>query len=128
MPNYKLLPQTVAAITSRSKEYWDKQRPELFRLKQCYETRMWDDRMGYDDRNFTSMAGINVEVPVGYETVETLMASLFTRQPGVVIRPGIQGSGSPEKAEALINNWTMRNRRVIEDAARLALIYPMSFV
>jgi hypothetical protein len=128
MPSYKLLPQTVAAIASRSKDYWDKQRPELFRLKQCYETRMWDDRMGYDDRNFSPMQGINVEVPVGYETVETLMASLFTRQPGVVIRPGIQGTGSPEKAEALINNWTMRNRRVIEDAARLALIYPMSFV
>lgn len=128
MPKYTLLPQTVAAITSRHKTYWDKQRPELFRLKQCYETRMWDDRTGSDDRGFSSQAGINIEVPVGYETVETLMASLFTRQPGVVIRPGIQGNGSPDKAEALINNWTMRNRRVIEDAARLALIYPMSFV
>lgn len=128
MPNYSLKPQTLAAIASRHKEWWDKQRAELYRLKACYETRIWDDRMGYDDRNFTPMEGINVEVPVGYETVESIMASLFTRQPGVVIRPGLQGTGSPEKAEALINNWTLRNRRVLEDAARLALIYPMSFV
>lgn len=128
MPAYKLKPQTVATITSRHRDYWDRQRPELYRLKACYETRIWDDRMGYDDRNFSPMEGINVEVPVGYETVESAMASLFTRQPGVVIRPGLQGTGSPEKAEALINNWTLRNRRVIEDSARLALIYPASFV
>ena len=129
MPSYKLSPKTVANIAARSKDYWDRHRPELFRLKQCYETRIWQDDRGFDTKQYTApMEGINIEVPVGYETVESLMSSLFTRQPGVVIRPGIQGAGSPEKAEALINNWTMRNRRVIEDAARLALIYPMSFV
>lgn len=128
MPTYKLKPGTVANLASRHKDYWERQRPELYRLKACYETRIWDNSQGYDTRNFTPEQGINVEVPVGYETVESAMASLFTRQPGVVIRPGIQGSGSPEKAEALANNWTMRNRRVIEDSARLALIYPMSFV
>lgn len=125
---YKLKPKTLAQLSERHKAYWEKQRPELYRLKACYETRIWDNRLGYDDRNYTPLEGINIEVPVGYETVESSMASLFTRQPGVVIRPGIQGTGSPEKAEALINNWTLRNRRVIEDSARLALIYPMSFV
>jgi hypothetical protein len=126
---YKLKAGTISTIASRHKDWWDRQRGELYRLKQCYETRIWDNSSGYDNRNYTSsLEGINIEVPVGYETVESAMASLFTRQPGVVIRPGIQGSGSPEKAEALINNWTLRNRRVIEDSARLALIYPMSFV
>lgn len=128
MPTYKLKPGTVANLAARHKDYWDRQRPELYRLKACYETRIWDNSQGYDSRNFTPDQGINIEVPVGYETVESAMASLFTRQPGVVFRPGIQGAGSPEKAEALANHWTMRNRRVIEDSARLALIYPMSFV
>ena len=128
MPRYTLSPKTMANIAARHKDWWDRQRPELFRLKQCYETRIWDNSNGYDTRNYSPMEGINIEVPVGYEHIESIMASLFTRQPGVVIRPGLQGTGSPEKAEALFNNWSLRNRKLIEDAARLALIYPMSFV
>ena len=128
MPSYKLSPQTVAAISGRHKSYWDTQRPELFRLKNCYETRIFSGGDESSTRSFNDIGGVVIEVPVGYESVETLMASLFTRQPGVSIRPGIQGTGNAEKAGAIINNWTLRNRRIIEDAARLALIYPMSFV
>lgn len=128
MPKYTLTPATMANISAQHKAFWDRQRPELFRLKQCYETRIWDNSGGLDMKGPSAMEGINIEVPVGYEHIESIMASLFTRQPGVVIRPGIQGTGSPEKAETLINNWSLRNRKLIEDAARLALIYPMSFI
>ena len=128
MANYKLSPATVQSITGRHKSYWDGQRPELFRLKNCYETRIFSGGEDSSSRSFNDIGGVVIEVPVGYESVETLMASLFTRQPGVSIRPGIQGTGNAEKASAIINNWTLRNRRIIEDAARLALIYPMSFV
>lgn len=128
MPAYKLTPSTVQSITGRHKSYWDLQRPELFRLKNCYETRIFSGGEDSSSRSFNDIGGVVIEVPVGYESVETLMASLFTRQPGVSIRPGIQGTGNAEKASAIINNWTLRNRRIIEDAARLALIYPMSFV
>lgn len=134
MAGYELKAKTVAQIAARHKAYWDTQRPELFRLKQCYETRIWQSNgnNGSTTLGHHSLAadinGINIEVPVGYEHIESLMASLFTRQPGVTIRSGITGSGTPKKAEALFNNWCMRNRKMIEDASRLALIYPMSFV
>ena len=124
---YKLTASTIANLAGRHKDYWDRNRGELYRLKQCYETRIWDHSRGYESRVAPS-EGINIEVPVGYEHIEGVQAALFTRQPGCVVRAGLTGHGSPEKAEALLNNWTARNRQVIESASRLALIYPMSFV
>lgn len=133
MAGYELKAKTVAQIAARHKAYWDTQRPELFRLKQCYETRIWQSNHNNGAHAVghslvADVNGINIEVPVGYEHIESLMASLFTRQPGVAIRSGITGSGTPKKAEALFNNWCIRNRKMVEDTSRLALIYPMSFV
>ena len=76
-------------------------------------------RDGYDTRG-----QLMVETSRAYELVESYVASLFMRDPAVVVRGDLRGRGDQDKAQALANDWLAHVRRQMEDALRLSIIYP----
>ncbi len=107
-----------AAIYDQHESYWDDRRAEMRRLRHAYLMRFWD-RADVDD-------SLLIETARGYELVESFIASLFVRDPSVVVKPDIHGNGNPSASEKVVNRWLRKRRAAIEDGLRLALIYPFS--
>jgi hypothetical protein len=106
------------SIYDKHERYWEDRRPELRRLRNAYQMRYWM-RTNYDQRG-----EMLVETSRAYELVESYVASLFMRDPAVVVRGDLRGRGDQDKAQALANDWLTHVRRQMEDALRLAIIYP----
>jgi hypothetical protein len=121
---YELTPKSVKAIAEAHEKYWDDYRHELYKYKAAYETQFWNERGS--DGSMDQQLYVQTSDAYGY--IESYISSLFTRNPGVIVKSGVRGKGKPKVAEAVVNNFLQRQRNTIEDAARLALIYPMSFV
>ena len=100
--------------------YWDERRSEMRRLRNAYANRYWDK--DHDP------AQVLIEVPRAYEYVEGFLASLFARNPAIVAKADIRGRGIPSKVQSLANEFLKVTRTQIEDACRLAIIYPNSFI
>lgn len=113
-----LTPSTCRSIYDKHERYWEDRRPELRRLRNAYQMRFWV-RTNYDPRQ-----ELLVETSRAYELVESYVASLFMRDPAVVVRGDLRGRGDQDKAQALANDWLTHVRRQMEDALRLAIIYP----
>jgi len=108
-------------------EFWDKQRSELERYKNVYECRFWEDSpysQMYGGNN-TQMA---IQTSEGYGYIESFIASLFAKNPAVVLKKGLKNKGDSFKSQEVANNFLLKCRQEIENAARLALIYPMAFM
>ena len=114
-------PKTISRIVSEHDNYWDDLRPLMRRLKNAYETKYWD-------RSNSIEGQIIIEAPRGYEYIEGYIASLFARNPAVVVKGDLRGRGNAKKAESLVNQFLLSVRSVIEDASRLALVYPCAFL
>jgi hypothetical protein len=56
------------------------------------------------------------------------LGSLYAKNPSVEVQPDIRGRGNPEVAEATANSYLLTVREQLEDATRLALIYPAGFI
>lgn len=121
MPKISVTRENMKQIVTAHDKYWDDRKPELYKYKRAYETRFWDDEL-YDRTQ------IVIETADAFGFIESFVNSLFTRNPGVIVKRGIRGGGDPKKAAALANAFLLSQREVIEDAARLALIYPCSFL
>ena len=104
-------------------KYWKDKRRHLYNYKQAYETEFWDD----GDQNGLGDFGITIQTSDAYGYIESYIASLFSRNPGVVFKDGLRQRGNKIMAEHLANDFLIRQRSVIEDASRMALIYPMAF-
>lgn len=115
-----LTPSRCRSIYEAHEQYWDERRPELRRLRNAYMMRYW--MRGRDDARGQLM----VETSRAYELVESYVASLFMRDPAVVVRADLRGRGEADKAQAVANDWLAHVRRQMEDALRLAIIYPWS--
>ena len=113
-------PRTVEALFRRHETYWDKQKRELRRLRSAYMTRYWDQDYAPDQ--------VLIETTRAYEYIEGYIASLYSRNPSVVVKGDVRGKGSPHKAQALANAFLDNVRTQIEDVSRLALIYPCAFI
>jgi len=118
---YELTPRSVKAIGEAHDRYWEEYRHELFKYKSAYETQFWSKHASQDQQ-------IYIQTADAYGYIESYISSLFTRNPGVIVKGGIRGRGDAEITQAVVNNWLIKQRNTIEDAARLALLYPMSFV
>ncbi|MCH1572229.1 MAG: hypothetical protein L7S64_12860, partial [Longimicrobiales bacterium] len=112
-------PEQFAALYDKHEDYWDDRRSEMRRLRHAYLMRFWKRDEGYD-------ASLLVETSRAYELVESYIASLFVRDPSVVFKPDIHGHGDPKLAAAVANLWLRKSRSALEDALRLALIYPFA--
>lgn len=114
-----ITPKTARTIYEAHNRYWDERRPEMRRLRNAYLMRYWQRSVNYDD-------SLLIETSRAYELIESYVASLFVRDPAVVVKPDLRGAGNPELTEEVANNWLINTRREIEDALRLSLIYPFS--
>jgi hypothetical protein len=114
-----LTPKQFAVIFDRHESYWDDRRSEMRRLRHAYLMRFWKRTEDYDET-------LLVETARAYELVESYVASLFVRDPSVVVKPDVHGIGNPEGAEKVANRWLRRSRNAIEDGLRIALIYPFA--
>jgi len=111
----------VKQILETHHEYWDKYKNELYRYKSAYATKFWT-------RSVQGEMAEYVQTSDAYGYIESYIASLFSKNPGVIFKGGLKGRGDTKKAQALANDFLMNQRREIETASRLALIYPMAFI
>ena len=117
----KMTPKIMRAIVQAHKRYWDDQQRDMYRFKRAYECRFWSSEM-------MDPTQITIQTSDAYGYIESYISSLFTKNPGVVVKNGLKGTGAPKKATALCNDFLSKQRAPIEDASRLALIYPNSFI
>lgn len=117
-----LKPSEIREIVDSHDAYWDDKRPHLRKLRDAYLTKFWkEDTI---DSNYV----LRTEVSRGYAVVESYLGSLYSKNPSVEVQPDIRARGNPEVAEAVSNLYLQQARPQIEDATRLALIYPCSYV
>ena len=119
----KMTPKILKMTCDVHDKYWKDKRRHLYNYKQAYETEFWDD----GDQNGLGDFGITIQTSDAYGYIESYIASLFSRNPGVVFKDGLRQRGNKVMAEHLANDFLIRQRSVIEDASRMALIYPMAF-
>lgn len=112
-------PEEFASLYDKHEDYWDGRRAEMRRLRHAYLMRFWRREGNYDE-------SLLVETSRAYELVESYIASLFVRDPSVVVKDDIHGNGDPKLAAAVANLWLRKSRSALEDALRLALIYPFA--
>ena len=118
---YKMTPDIIQQIVKVHEQYWDDYRPDLFKYKQAYETRFWDKAAEGQMLTYVQTAD-------AYGYIESYIASLFARNPGVIVKNGIRGRGNAKVAQHVANDFLVYQRQQIENASRLALIYPMAFM
>lgn len=114
-------PEDLKQIMEMHENHWDSQRRELLRYKAVYETNFWDEES--DDK--TQM---RIQTNDGYGYIEGYQASLFAKNPSIILKPGVKSKGDHKKAQQVINHFLSQSRREIEAASRMALIYPNSFI
>ena len=116
-----ITPEMARRIYQNHEMYWRDRRPEMRRLRNAYLMRYWQRNVSYD-------ANLLIETSRAYELIESFVASLFVRNPSVVVKPDIRGNGDPELTQEVVNTWLIDARREIEDAMRQALIYPWAAI
>ena len=120
-PKVKLTPIIIRAQVARHDAHWAKQRGRLRLYRHAYETKYWDQQALADNT-------LTIETSRAYEYIEGYVASLFSRNPSVVLQDDLRGRGDAAKAAALANGFLSDTRRCLEDASRCALIYPSAAV
>lgn len=110
----------VRTIYQNHKNYWKNSASLMRKLKNTYETKMFED-VTFDPTN------IRVEIADGYAFIEGYIASLFSKFPAVEVGKDSVRKGNDAVVKALANRWLYDQRQVLENASRIALIYPNSF-
>lgn len=117
-----LEPSDVRDILQAHDAYWTAQRRRMQELKALYMTDFWREK----ERLYSPV--MRTEVPKAYAVVESYLGSLYAKNPSVVVTSDLRARGNPEVAEATANQYLLTIREQLEDATRLALIYPCSFI
>lgn len=118
-----LEPSDIRDILEQHDLYWDHRRDRLREMRRLYMTDFWGGR------EMPLMDGIlRTEVPKAYAVVESYLGSLYAKNPAVRVEPDVRDRGNPEVAQATANQYLLTIREQVEDATRLALIYPCSFI
>lgn len=116
-------PEFISTILSTHNKYWDAQKIQLQMLNDAYMNRFFENKTAFPGTM------IQIEVPEAYSFIEGTIGSLFMNAPGVEISSDISDTTSnADAAEALANRFLQKKRNIIEDATRLALILPNSFL
>lgn len=113
--------QEFAGIYDAHDSWWEERRPEMRRLRNAYLMRYWHKGRNMDEN-------LLIETSRGYELIESYIASLFVKDPSVVIKPSLKNHGDPGISQEVVNFWLKTTRNVFEDALRLSLIYPFAAV
>ena len=118
-----MTPADLQRILEDHETYWGDRRQELLRYKAAYEMDFWDESPLNGDST-----QIRIQTNDGYGYIESFQASLFAKNPAVVVKLGVMGKGDKKKSEEIINAFLLQSRSEIENASRMALIYPNSFL
>ena len=121
-----LTTKSLKRIISEHDRYWDVLRQEMRELRYAYETRFWEKTR--ENNYYAEIQNAQIETSRAYEYVESYIASLFSKNPSVVVKGDIRGRGDARKVTSLANLFLVKVREQTEDASRLALIYPNSFL
>ena len=113
-------PRIVEMYYHNHSKYWDEARAELRQLRAAYMTRYWN--------KLEAPQQVVIETSRAYEFVEGYIASLFARSPSVVVQSDVRGEGNAQIVQTLCNNFMDNIRTQLEDASRLALIYPNAYL
>jgi hypothetical protein len=114
--------QLIRTVLSEHNTFWDNQRAELKKYRNAYENKFWNNQKINDSM-------IRVETADCFSYVEGFIASLFSRNPAVVVaKDASMLDGDPMVAQEAVNRFLFDKREQIENASRLALIYPNSFL
>jgi len=116
-----LQPKDIQTIVDAHDDYWDGRRADLRTMKRLYMTRFWQDNGVADNV-------LRTEVPKAYAVVESYLGSLYAKNPAVRVEPDLRDRGTPEVAQATANQFLLAIRNQLEDATRLALIYPCAYL
>ena len=112
----------IKTVLDEHNHFWDSQRAEMRRYRDVYENRFWQSE--YMDDTM-----IRVETSDCFSYVEGFIASLFSRNPAVVVAKDASIiDGNAKMAQAVVNRFLFDKREQLEIASRLALIYPSSFL
>ena len=118
-----LEPSDIRDILEQHDLYWDHRRDRLREMRRLYMTDFWGGS------EMPLMDGIlRTEVPKAYAVVESYLGSLYAKNPSVRVEADVRDRGNPEVAQATANQYLLTIREQVEDATRLALIYPCSFI
>jgi len=118
-----LKPQDIQAILAQHDLYWDDRRERMREYRRLYMTQYWEQ-----DGLSLSDGVLRTEVPRAYAVVESYLGSLYAKNPSVRVEADIRARGNPQVAQATANQYLLTVREQLEDATRLAFIYPCSFL
>jgi len=110
----------VRTVYRNHKNYWKESASLMKKLKNTYETRMFKD-IQFD------VSQIRIEIADAFAFVEGFVASLFSKFPAVEVGRDSVRKGNDKVVKALVNRWLYDQRQMLENASRLALIYPNAF-
>ncbi|RMG57340.1 MAG: hypothetical protein D6722_25035 [Bacteroidetes bacterium] len=116
-----MTPETVRYLTDQHDALWESRKADMRRWRASYLIDFWKKLPQRSNK-------IQIQTSDGYAHIESYQASLFSRNPAVVLKPGLQGLGDSHKAQAVCNMFLRKAREPIEGTSRLALIYPMAFL
>ena len=117
-----LKPLDVQEILAEHDSFWTDQKGQMREFRRLYMTRFWSTETPVFD------SIMRTEVPKAFAVVEGYLGSLFAKNPSCYVQADIRGRGNPEVAQAVANQYLLDVRNQLEDATRLALIYPCSFL
>jgi hypothetical protein len=115
--------QLIASIFASHNEYWEAAKADCSRYRDIYNINFFKaDGISKD-------SSLDIQVADANSFVEGYIASLFSKAPAVRMVKDIKASSGNDKvAEGIANRFLFDQQEVFTRAARLALIFPMSFI
>ena len=83
----------VRAIYEAHNKYWEGKQPEMQGYRHLYMTEFW--------QGDKALLGL-VETPRAYEMIESTVASLFAKNPAVVVKPDLRNRGNAPMAQLVV--------------------------
>ncbi len=118
------LPLDDSTVASLRREHGKRRQQRLSQWKEIarlYRVEWWKGRLVVPNQ-----AERTIETADAHAYVETLVSSLYTRAPAVVLGEAPDGAGDAELAEAAVNAWLADQRKAIELVTRRALLYGLA--
>ena len=99
----------IRTILSEHDSYYDSIKGELKKYRDNYATKFWNSSVTNDYDNM-----LRLETSDCFTFVETYIASLFNKNPAVVIgKDAVANSGNPAIAEAVANRFLFNQQTQI---------------
>jgi len=90
MAKFDINANVLSAVVASHKRYWDDEKRDMYKYKRAYECKFWD--------NLNNPSQIAIQTSDAYGYIESYISSLFTKNPGVVVKNGLKGTGDTKKA------------------------------